>query len=283
MWFHLGHLSEGRAWLRELLALPGAATPPAPSGLRVWALDTSASLARRQGDYAAARALHEEALTLVRAAGDRPAEVFSLNRLAMVAAVAGDAGTARTRVGEMLAAAEALGDPAWRAEGDFVLGIVAVLGHEYPAARTHLEAVLAVWRPAGHQLRSGYVLAWLATAALGLGDRAVARAHLAEALGTARAFGDQTVTARSFELLARLATVAGQPTRAARLAGAAAALRARMGAPMSDDEAELLERDLARVQRALGPERYRAAQAAGAALAPEEAVAEALEDTPATA
>ena len=49
---------------------------------------------------------------------------------------------------------------------------------------------------------------------------------------------------------------------------------------MSDDEADMLKRDLARVQRALGPERYRAAQAAGAALTPEEAVAEALaEDT----
>ena len=276
VWFHLGHLSEGRAWLRELLALPGAAAPPAPPGLRAWALDTSASLARRQGDYDAARALHEEALALVRAAGDRPAEVWSLNRLAVLAAVAGDAGTARARVGEMLAAAEALGDPAWRAEGDFVLGLVAVLCHEYPAARAHLEAVLAAWRPAGHRLRSGYVLASLATAALGLGDRAGARAHLAEALGTARAFGDQTLTAWSFELLARGAAAAGQPTRAARLAGAAAALRARMGAPMSTDEAELLERDLARVQRALGPERYRAAQAAGAALTPEEAVAEAL-------
>ena len=41
---------------------------------------------------------------------------------------------------------------------------------------------------------------------------------------------------------------------------------------MSDDEAELLERDLARVQRALGPERYRAARR-GAALTPEQAVA----------
>jgi predicted ATPase/DNA-binding SARP family transcriptional activator len=276
VWFHLGHLSEGRAWLRELLALPGAAAPPAPPDLRAWALDTAASLARRQGDYAAARALHEEALALVRAAGDRPAEVWSLDRLAVVAAVAGDAATARARVGEMLAAAEALGDPAWRAEGDFVLGLVAVLCHEYPAARAHLEAALAVWRPAGHRLRSGYVLASLATAALGLGDRAAARAHLAEALGTARAFGDQTLTAWSFELLARAAAAAGQPGRAARLAGAAAALRARMSAPMSEDEAASLEGDLARVQRALGPERYRAARAAGAALTPEEAVAEAL-------
>ncbi len=276
VWFHLGFLSEGRAWLRELLALPGAAAPPAPPELRALALDTSAGLARRQGDYDAARALHEEALVLVRSAGDRPAEVWSLNRLAVLAAVAGDAGTARARVGEMLAAAEALGDPAWRAEGDFVLGLVAVLCHEYPAARTHLEAALAVWRPAGHRLRSGYVLASLATAALGLGDRAGARAHLAEALGTARAFGDQTLTAWSFELLARAAAAAGQPTRAARLAGAAAALRALISAPMSTDEAELLERDLARVQRAIGPERYRAAQAAGAALMPEEAVAEAL-------
>ena len=66
------------------------------------------------------------------------------------------------------------------------------------------------------------MLASLATAVLGLGNRAAARAHLAEALGTARAFGDQTLTAWSFELLARVAVAAGQPTRAARLAGAAA-------------------------------------------------------------
>src|SRR6266545_3652101 len=67
-WFIRGELGEGREWLEDLLALAGEG---ADRAARARALLGAATLARYQGDYAAAGSLAHEALNLERELGNR--------------------------------------------------------------------------------------------------------------------------------------------------------------------------------------------------------------------
>jgi hypothetical protein len=69
-----------------------------------------------------------------------------------------------------------------------------------------------------------------------------------------------------------------QAERAARLLGAAMALRERVGVPQGPQRRADVDRAAASLREALGEERWAAAFAAGQALALEEAVQEALGD-----
>jgi hypothetical protein len=82
------------------------------------------------------------------------------------------------------------------------------------------------------------------------------------------------------ESLARTAAASGDTTRAvraARLLGAAAALRVELAYPLHPRWLADIERAVAATQATLGEEAWAAAYAAGSALSPEEAIAEALE------
>ena len=155
--------------------------------------------------------------------------------------------------------------------------------------RAHLEAALAAWRAEGTRGNTALVLRALGHAALGQGDRAAARAYLAENLAESLAVARgeaghgmvaAPLVAAALEGFAALAAAGARPARAARLAGAAAALRSRAHAPLEPARAAQLERELAPARRALGPERFAAPWAAGRALPLEAAVAYALEDAP---
>jgi hypothetical protein len=82
--------------------------------------------------------------------------------------------------------------------------------------------------------------------------------------------------AESLEIAARLALAEGWPERAARLLGAADALRDAIGAPLPPVYRAAHEHDMATARTALGDAAFAAAWAAGRALALEQAVAEAL-------
>ncbi len=87
-WFVRGHLSEGRQWLGRALARtkPGAAGPDGASGgeataTRGKALNGAGNLAWSQSDYAGARALYEEGLTVRRQLRDQGGISYSLTRV----------------------------------------------------------------------------------------------------------------------------------------------------------------------------------------------------------
>jgi tetratricopeptide (TPR) repeat protein len=85
-WAVRGHLTEGRRWLGEAL---GACRGTAPLW-RAQALNGAGELAARQGDYAAARALHQEALAVGRELGDRVRVAANLIGLGEVATDRGE-------------------------------------------------------------------------------------------------------------------------------------------------------------------------------------------------
>src|SRR5207248_11576294 len=87
LWVVQGALSEGRAWLTQLAALPDAAKAPA---MRAVAQTIEATLAWRQGNYARALELQREALPLLRQAHDPWPLLAALADLGWIAVYQGD-------------------------------------------------------------------------------------------------------------------------------------------------------------------------------------------------
>jgi len=101
-----------------------------------------------------------------------------------------------------------------------------------------------------------------------------------ESLELRRELGDRRGIAGCLEGLANVAGRTGQPERAARLLGAAGALRETLHAPLAPDEARRCEQDVAATRSALGSDAFAAAWAAGQVLSAEEAMDCALDPVP---
>jgi hypothetical protein len=134
-------------------------------------------------------------------------------------------------------------------------------------------------RRTGADHPQGSALACLAQVARLRGDVAGAEALGREELLLWRRLGSPPHIAGGLEGLARTAATAGEmerAERAARLLGAAAALRERVGVSPGKRGRVHLERAAAQARVTLGATRWAAAFAAGQALSLEGAVAEAL-------
>jgi hypothetical protein len=174
---------------------------------------------------------------------------------------------------------------------------------------------LALFRETGNAFYTGLVLHNLGLAARYQGDYPRAEALLAESLSTLRprqsagataiaevltdvgvvaleqgqderaeqAFAESLVTTTTWTLgtvlegLAGVAVAHRHPERAARLFGAAAALRARMGTPILPANERLYQRHVTLTQQALGEERLRMLWEEGQVMTRDEAVAYGLE------
>jgi hypothetical protein len=99
-----------------------------------------------------------------------------------------------------------------------------------------------------------------------------------EALTLYQTLGDPRRCAVGLEGLASTAGMAGRGERAARLLGAAEALRETLGAPIPPHERADVERAVADARTTLGEEVWAQALAAGRALTLAQAIAEALDD-----
>ena len=92
-----------------------------------------------------------------------------------------------------------------------------------------------------------------------------------------RSLGEWRAIAFVLEDFGGLAAAQGQPERALRLAGAAAALREALGAPLPPTERARLERWLAPARDALDEAAQASAHAAGRAMSLEDAMSYALD------
>src|SRR5205814_1729183 len=113
------------------------------------------------------------------------------------------------------------------------------------------------------------------------GDAERAAARAAESLESLRAGGFRWYLPEALELAAAVAGARSQPERAARLFGAAAALRETTGAELPPVELAAYERHRATARTASGEAAFSAAWDAGRAMNPEQAIDSALVDEPA--
>jgi non-specific serine/threonine protein kinase len=225
-WYLKGYYREGRDWIARALLAGPEAVPRA----RATALHGAASLAAVQHDHDDALRLIAESVAVWRTVGDPRGLAASLAELGMHARHQGDLAGARQACEEALAIYAESPDPWGQRLALGVLGWVAEAEGDHAEARHLLEESLAAARAAQSPLDVALQLNNLGILALRRGDLREAERYYREALLLAADVDAYEPLACTLEGLASL--VAGaQPGQAAWLAGAAAAVRAAIGAP----------------------------------------------------
>ncbi|MGH8903999.1 MAG: BTAD domain-containing putative transcriptional regulator [Egibacteraceae bacterium] len=261
---------EARAWAAKFLALSKERWYDLARGLYLlgW-------VEFEQGEYPAARERLDRCRALAASVGDRGYELRAVEALGAVAVAQGRLAQARAAYEEALTFSQEL-PRVFRVGLPAGLGEVALVEGDHATAQALLEEALE----RAQRLGDVFPLAWthnrLARVAAARGDPVAARSSYEEALRIGRRVGMPWHVATSLEGLAALDVSGGQADRAARLLGAAEAIRAEIGAPRwpsSTDEHERLV-DAARV--ALGEAAFGAAQAEGRSLTLDEAATLAL-------
>lgn len=287
-WTLRGHLTEGRDWLAQLLALPGVQPLDAA---RAQALTAAGLLAIRRSDYAQAEQLLSTALPLWREQGEggRRGLAHTLDSLGWTASAFGRFAQARELYEASLNLYRELGvqNDSEAADALAHLGMAAFFDGDQVRARPLLEESVGVKRTLGEQWGVGFALFHLGCVAISQRRYADAYAHLTEGLALSTALKERLLRVFLLEALAWLAVAApdkNSPAHAARIIGAAEALRATIAAPRPPQWRMYLERIITEIKAVLGEEMFEHERAAGERLSPDEARAafEQIQPTPAT-
>jgi predicted ATPase len=312
-WETREYLTEGRDTIARLLALEGAATQPK---LRARLQFAAAVLAGEQGDYGSAQRLFEQSLDTCLELNDNRGVVVAMNALAVNARDRDDLAVASLLFERCVAIWKDLCDSAdiaralsnlanvtklqgeyerasslydecltmFRKVGDGTgvawtlnyLGDVAREKEDFVAARSFCEQSLAEFR----QLQDGWgiasALSDLASLKSDQGDNAEARRLYGKSIKMFQEVGHKRGIARVLECLAASAAAQSNAEQSLHLAGAAAALRQRLGAPLTPAEQPKLEKALDFARRTLGDAAGLTAWMEGWAMPVEQAVQEAL-------
>jgi non-specific serine/threonine protein kinase len=278
-WYLLGHWSEGRARLEEVIARSAdAALPGLPK-----VLVGTVRLAYRQGDIGRAKMLCDRGLALCRQLGDKPGAAQFLVWSAIIAIAEAHHQDAAPLVEEALALCREVGDRWWAVEALAILGTLAMIRGDYErASDSHTES-LAISRETGNTNNMTYALRGLGVLAVRQGDWRRAMTHYTECLRLCRG-GVKTpgVIAECLEGMARAASLQSAHERAAILFGAAEALFQLLGGhlPLWADEAGH-DRYVASTRGGLGETAFAAAWERGRAMTLDQAVDHALATEPA--
>jgi predicted ATPase/DNA-binding CsgD family transcriptional regulator len=263
-WRLRNHVHEGRSWLAQVLALPGA---QARSLARAKALRGAGLLAFAQGDFPQAQRLLEESVSISRemgASGKREL-AQALTGRGHVALLQGNPdaacelsaesvrlfrevgehwglalalchlGKATVELGDPVAACSFLqesaqllrvvGDRQLLAQSLTALGLAALRQGDDSGAHAHLEEALSIAQETGAEQYRADALAHLGTMALRQGNAGQSAALYRQNLTINRALGNRGGMAEGLAGLAEVASLTGQPERAARLCGAEEAWR----------------------------------------------------------
>jgi tetratricopeptide (TPR) repeat protein len=190
-----------------------------------------------QGEYTRASSLYEESRTMFRKAGDGAGVAWTLNYLGDVA----------------------------RERADVV------------SARSFCEQSLAAFRQLGDGWGIATALSDLASLNCDQGNDADARRLYGESIKMFEDLGHKRGIARALECLAVSAAAQSNAKQSLHLAGAAAALRQRLGAPLTPTEQAKLEKALEFARRTLGDAAGLTAWMEGWGMPVDRAVREALD------
>jgi predicted ATPase/serine/threonine protein kinase len=274
LWSLHGHLREGRRWLETALER----SPTASADLRLAALRANADLARQQGDLDAALACYEAAVRLATEAGDETNIVVLSTELGQLSLQRGDLETARALFEKCRAIAGAAGAEFLVPIALNSLGEIARVEGAWAEARRFYEEAEALARQAGDRYGVTVALANLGALAYERGDPRAASASYREALAAARALGDTVGVSLSLDGLGAVAERRGDWERAARLAGAAEAMRATIGYELEHTDRAFRDNYLSVVRERLGETALEAALAEGRAMTLEQAARTASEE-----
>jgi predicted ATPase len=267
-WYQHGHAAEGRRWLERAMDLAsadgGAPLAGVAHGLGVL-MDT-------QGEPGAARRLFERSLAIWRELGDRDQEARELNSLGIAHRHLGDLDVARSLLQESIAIAREIRNPILLAAALTNLGQVESAAGRFDRAAQVLREALTLDYEQGDLFGVALDQHSLALVSLRVGRPGEARDLLSGTFDYLTSSGNTAFLVNIVELSAAIAAGLGDPPRAARLAGAAEAIRQESGLPQSPQEAAMLEEYLAPARDTVPGQEWDAELAAGRALTQEQTV-----------
>jgi len=315
-WETREHFAEGRAFLERLLKLSGSAQ----STLRARLLFYAAVFTIAQGDFASAQKLQEESLESCRDLHDYRGVAVALNALGVTARDRGDLATACSvfeqcvatwrDLGSSVDTARALSNLAnvVRLQGDYTRaselydeclalfrnagdnpGVAWTLNYQgdlvretadFASARSYYEQSLALFRQLGDGWGIASAIGDLARLSAAQGNYLDAERLYGESLRMFQDLGHKRGIARVLECLAVSAAAQSRPEQALRLAGAAAALRHRISAPLIPAEHTRLESKLEPARKILTNTGSLQMWSSGWEMSLEDAVQEALGSKP---
>lgn len=316
-WDTREHFSEGREAITRLLKLPRAEEYPK---LRARLLFAGAVLAGQQGEFETARVLFEQCLDAYVELDDRQGVAVALNALAVNARDRDDLGSAavllercslmwtsqgdasnqaravsnlariRTLQGqygvaldlyrEALATFARIGDTTGVAWTLNYVGNVCRENGDLSGALAHLERSLSAFQELGDNWGIGSTLADLASLSLDRGVNAEAARLYAESARAFRQVGHRRGIARVLECSAISSAARNRPIHSLKMAGAAAALRKKIGTPLTGAEQTALQSALEFARRSTDSKSALAAWLAGWEIPLDSAIEEAFGDEP---
>ena len=237
-----------------------------------------------QGDYAHVAEPLQKSVRLLEGEADTDALSFALTGLGAAVGMAGDGAGAQRLLDR--AQASLGGSEGARAGGfprvflfafaSYWRGVVSMFAGDIPRARESLELCVAAAQDQDDHQSVAHPLGVLARVLTIQGDHEGAHARLSESLRIHAEHDDRWGLAEALEVAAHLAAAEGSPRRAARLLGAADALRSSMGLSLPPHQLSDRRLLLDAVQPVLGPQVLEQTVAAGRTLTLSQIMAEAL-------
>jgi ATP/maltotriose-dependent transcriptional regulator MalT len=232
-------------------------------------------LAIDHGEYTSGRDLFEEQLAMHRELGNKRGIAAALLQLARVIFFSqGDPAMVRTLQEEALDLFRELGDKEKIADSFNTLGWLALAQGDAAKASSLTEKALTIYHEMSQRPKIADTLGILADIAVAQGDYLTARAFCEQGLAEAFTLGNPWPTAFCLEGLADIVAAQGELTWAARLWGAAAALREMFSLLLPPVWHASYERTVAAAREHLGERAFAAAWEEGRTMTPEQALAE---------
>jgi predicted ATPase len=236
---------------------------------RGYALTRLGDIARRRGDYSRARAYCDEALAVFRELGHKVGIRWTLSGLADIARNVGQPAVARGFVEEALGVAREVGNPERIAYTLVSLGALSMDEGDFATARVLVDEGLATFPDASAGRSVGWALMIRADVARCEGDFGAACDLYRRCLEYLRVI---PMAPLPLEGVATLMTALGQSVVAARLLGAATAVRQSLGTPLPPAQQAQHAACVASLRASLGAELYESGLAEGARLSTQEAL-----------
>jgi predicted ATPase/DNA-binding CsgD family transcriptional regulator len=312
-WEAHGHYSEGRKWIEDALKKEGRtsgtvrakalyalsriaaaqsdthrAEVAAREGIELSTeVEIGSSLAASfrgmlglaagwRGDYERAKELADESLKLSRQAHDKVRIADALLELAGNLMYLGDRERGKELHEEGIALCREVGYASGLGRGLLGLGYFLVLEGDYERGATLNEEAAALFRERGYKGNLEYALVNLGQAALLRGDHERARSYYEESLTLSKELGERLSASDGLEGLACVYAAEEASEQAARLFGAALALREAIGYQNTLEEDAWREPYLSTARSLLGEAAWEEALAQGRAMGLEEAIEYAL-------
>jgi predicted ATPase len=271
-WYRHGHAVEGIAWFdRALKVSDNSSTEIYASALRRLGI-----LVEATRDLDRAHEVFAEALDVFRSLKDKDGEAAALNSLGVVMRSLGDLDAAEKFFEAAIDLRRDLGDEGGLSTATSNLGIAAADRGDFERAQRLLETALELDRSLDDIWAVTVDANNLAVIHLERGNHKQANRMVAQALSGFSDMGDLDGLAESFEVSAGIAGATGNPISAARMAGAAKALRASAGLPLAPPDRRRLERWMAQPRRTLSAADFDRNLSEGAAMTPDQATSYAL-------